>query len=149
MRKLVDQRLFEPTFFCFQSHVLTTAKLRNNEEQKFLERFTTIICVFYRKCWLKAGLADIYRDLKSKSYHFENKTSSILIEQARPGPSRFISKAQKYSRNNNWKHLEIFFEKKYLVKKVAYCRKTQKRPFRLNKRFLQTENFKKIQEGTL
>ena len=40
--------------------------------------------------------------------------------------------------------MEIFFQKKYLVKKVAYCRKPKKRPFRLNKRFLQTENFKKF-----
>ena len=39
-----------------------------------------------------------------------------------------ISKAQKYSRNNCWKHLEkiIFFPKKYSLKKVAQCQKTQK-----------------------
>ena len=50
--------------------------------------------------------------------------------------------AQKYSRNNYWKHLD-FFHKMYLVKKVAFCQKPQKTPFRLIKRFLQTENFKK------
>ena len=32
-----------------------------------------------------------------------------------------------------------------MVKKVAYCRKTQRDPFRLIKRFLQTESFNKIQ----
>ena len=36
-----------------------------------------------------------------------------------------ISKAQKYSRNNYWKHLEKKL-KKYFSKKVARCRKTQK-----------------------
>ena len=44
-----------------------------------------------------------------------------------------ISKAQKYSKNNYWKHLQKFlkkilnfFSKKYFFKKVAQCRKTQK-----------------------
>ena len=40
-----------------------------------------------------------------------------------------ISKAQKYSRNNYWKHLEkidFFSNKTIFLKKVAQCRKTQK-----------------------
>ena len=38
-----------------------------------------------------------------------------------------------------------FFFKKVFGKKVAYCRKPKKRPFRLIKRFFsQTDNFKKI-----
>ena len=49
----------------------------------------------------------------------ENKPGTVQVG--------FISKAQKYSRNNNWKNLEKKFEKKYLVKKVAYCRKNPKR----------------------
>ena len=48
----------------------------------------------------------------------------------KPGTAQvgFISKSQKYSRKNNWKNLEKnkFFQKKYLVKQFAYCRKTQK-----------------------
>ena len=41
-------------------------------------------------------------------------------------------------------NLENFFQKKYLVKKSHIAEKPKKRPFRLNKRFLQTENFKKF-----
>ena len=41
---------------------------------------------------------------------------------------------------------EIFFRKKVFFL-VAKCRKTQKRPFRLIQRFLQTENFKKNARG--
>ena len=54
----------------------------------------------------------------------------------------FLSKAQKYSMNNYWKHLENFF-------KVAQCRKTQKRPFRLIQRFYKPKTSKKMQGGTL
>ena len=54
-----------------------------------------------------------------------------------------------------WK--KIFFQKKifdfFFEKKVFFrshnAEKLKKRPFRLIQRFLQTENFKKIQEGTL
>ena len=44
---------------------------------------------------------------------------------------------------------KYFFPKKVFGKKVAQCRKPKKRSFRLIQRFLQTENFKKMQEGTL
>ena len=37
-----------------------------------------------------------------------------------------ISKAQKYSRNNYWKHLDFFTKKVFFLKKVAECWKTQK-----------------------
>ena len=50
-----------------------------------------------------------------------------------------ISKAQKYSRNNYWKHLEkkIFsFQKKAFFLKMSHnVEKLKKRPFRLIKRF--------------
>ena len=70
----------------------------------------------------------------------------LLYMRNKPGTAQvgFISKAQKYSRNNNWKNFEIFFQKKYLVKKSHILPKNPKRPFRLIKRFLQTENFKKF-----
>ena len=62
-----------------------------------------------------------------------------------------ISKAQKYSRNNYWKHLEkiIFSNKSIWLKKSHNAEKPKKRSFRLIKRFLLTENFKKMQGGTL
>ena len=45
---------------------------------------------------------------------------------------------------------KIFFcQKKYLVKKSHNAEKLKKRLFRLIQRFLQTENFKKMQGGTL
>ena len=43
----------------------------------------------------------------------------------------------------------FFFQKKYLVKKSHNAEKPKKRSFRLIQRFLQTENFKKMQGGTL
>ena len=43
----------------------------------------------------------------------------------------------------------IFFQKKYLVRKSHNAEKLKKRSFRLIKRFLQTENFKKMQRGSL
>ena len=39
----------------------------------------------------------------------------------------FISKAQKYSRNNNWKHLEIFLSKKVFGKNSRILPKNSKR----------------------
>ena len=67
----------------------------------------------------------------------ENKTGTSQVGA--------ISKAQKYSMNNYWKHLKNFFQKvflenfflqkKYFLKKVGQCRKTQKRPFRRFQRF--------------
>ena len=60
--------------------------------------------------------------------------------------------------NNYWKNLEkkifqkiifeIFFSKKVFFKSHN-AEKLKKRPFRLIQRFLQTENFKKMQGGTL
>ena len=60
-----------------------------------------------------------------------------------------ISKAQKYSRNNYWKHLEIFFSKKVFFKKSHNAKKLKKRPFRLIKRFYKPKTSKKMQGGPL
>ena len=46
------------------------------------------------------------------------------------------------------KNLIFFFEKKVFFRSHN-AEKLKKRPFRLIQRFLQTENFKKIQGGTL
>ena len=63
-----------------------------------------------------------------------------------------ISKAQKYSKNNYWKHLEKLFGnifgKKYLKKsnffrKSHNAEKLKKRPFRLIKRFYKPKTSKK------
>ena len=68
-------------------------------------------------------------------------------DRNKPGTAQvgFISKAQKYSRTNHWKNLEIFFSKKLFGKKKSHmAEKPKKIPFRLIKRFLQIENFKKF-----
>ena len=44
---------------------------------------------------------------------------------------------------------KYFFQKKYLVKKSHNAEKPKKRSFGLIQRFLQTENFKKMQGGAL
>ena len=55
-----------------------------------------------------------------------------------------ISKAQKYSRNNYWKHLEkINFFKSIAYKKSHNAEKLKKRPFRLIKRFYKPKTSKK------
>ena len=46
---------------------------------------------------------------------FENGTKIVRVKpENKAGSSQVgaISKAQKYSKNNYWKHLEIFFQKK-------------------------------------
>ena len=70
-----------------------------------------------------------------------------------------ISKAQKYSKNNYWKHLEklffskknfeFFFEKKYFFRKSHNAEKLKKRPFRVIKRFYKPKTSKKMQGVTL
>ena len=80
----------------------------------------------------------------SKNVTF-NKTGSSQVGA--------ISKAQKYSKNNYWKHLEklffskknfdFFFEKKYFLKKSHNAEKLKKRPFRLIKRFYKPKTSKK------
>ena len=68
-------------------------------------------------------------------------------DRNKPGTAQvgFISKAQKYSRTNHWKNLEKN-SKKVLGKKcrIFWVEKLKKIPFRLIKRFLQIENFKKF-----
>ena len=56
-----------------------------------------------------------------------------------------ISKAQKYLRNNYWKHLQkiIFFKKSVSLKKSHSAEKLKKRPFRLIKRFYKPKTSKK------
>ena len=84
------------------------------------------------------------------------ETNSIYVwftlVRSKPGTAQvgFISKAQKYSRNNNWKNLEkYFFNKKYLVKKSHIAKKPKKSSFRLMKRSFKIESFKKIQRVPL
>ena len=79
----------------------------------------------------------MHRRLEKQSFHFlihfipffkRNKTGTSQVGTK--------SKAQKYSRNNYWKH---FF------KKSQNAEKLKKRPFRLIKRFNKPETSKKMQ----
>ena len=69
----------------------------------------------------------------------------VLYEQDGNVPSRPISKAQKYSRNKYWEHLEKnFFSKKNTFFKTSHKgEKLKKRPFRLIKRFYKRKTSKK------
>ena len=77
-----------------------------------------------------------------------NRYQTRQVEN-KPGTAQvgFISKAQKYSRKNNWKNFEkiIFFSKKYLVKKVAYCQKSKRVPLGLVNDFFTNRKLQKIQ----
>ena len=73
--------------------------------------------------------------MKSLTKKKKNKTGSSQVGA--------ISKAQKYSKNNYWKHSEIFFRKKYFFKKTHNAEKLKKRPFRLIKRFYKPKTSKK------
>ena len=80
--------------------------------------------------------------------------ASRFIRKYKTGSSQVgaISKAQKYSKNNYWKHLEkffskkkfeFFFRKKYFFRKSHNAEKLKKRPFRLIKRFYKPKTSKK------
>ena len=90
---------------------------------------------------LTANTRKLYSDASTEN---TNKTGSQVGA---------ISKAQKYSKNNYWKHLEklffskknwkFFFRKKYFFRKSHNAEKLKKRPFRLIKRFYKPKTSKK------
>ena len=63
-------------------------------------------------------------------------------ERPKSAPYLRLKNIQGTTIENIWK--TIFFQKKNLVKKSHIAENPKKRPFRLNKRFSQTENFKKF-----
>ena len=65
-------------------------------------------------------------------------------ERPKSAPYLSLKNIQGTTIENNWKKI-IFFPKKYLVKKSHKAEKPKKWSFRLIQRFLQTENFKKMQ----
>ena len=80
------------------------------------------------------------------------KQSQIILNRNKTGSSQVgaISKAQKYSRNNYWKHLQKinffqnnFFCEKFFRNKSHNAEKLKKRPFRLIKRFYKPKTSKK------
>ena len=83
---------------------------------------------------------------KSVTYltYMERKTRR---ERPKTAPYLRLKNIQGTTIGNIWKN--FFSKKKYLVKKSHNAKKPKKRSFRLIKRFLQTENFKKMQGGTL
>ena len=91
--------------------------------------------------------------LQQSFISFSHQDSSLSLKiQNKPGTAQvgFISKAQKSSRNNNWKNLGKihFFSKKYLVKKKSQiAEKPKKRPFRLIKRFFTNRKLHKKFKG--
>ena len=88
----------------------------------------------------------------SKSYDWDVRK---IVNKTGLSQVGAISKAQKYSKNNYWKHLEkLFFQKKNFRKKVFFrkshnAEKLKKRPFRLIKRFYKPKTSKKMQGVTL
>ena len=91
------------------------------------------------------------KSVKSGTYTMR----SVVLRKNKTGSSQVgaIFKAQKYSKNNYWKHLEkiffkkkifeIFFRKKYFFRKSHNAEKLKKRPFRLIKRFYKPKTSKK------
>ena len=83
---------------------------------------------------------------KSHDYSrlFSGNAPTENSDEIEEGTSR--DRPNSASRNNHWKNLRnIFFQNKVFGKKVAYAEKPKKRPFRLIKRSLQSENFKKFE----
>ena len=94
--------------------------------------------------YLNEGEAPIVRIIITSTLHLNESTASLLREFNKTGTSQVgaISKAQKHSRNNYWKHLDkFFFQKKYFFKKSHNAEKLKKRLFR-------NRNFTKMQGGT-
>ena len=77
----------------------------------------------------------------------QQKEQQTRRERPKSAPYLRLKNIQGTTIGNIWK--KIFFQKKYLVKKSHNAEKPKKRSFRLIQRFLQTENFKKMQGGTL
>ena len=78
--------------------------------------------------------------MKFLSYHTVPKNPETVFPENRKLFSALETSQKNYlplRKINN-------FSKKYLVKKLHNSKKRKKRPFRLIKRFLQTDNFKKI-----
>ena len=90
-----------------------------------------------------------------RKLEFDLLNSLPLVETNKTGSSQVgaISKAQKYSKNNYWKHLGkffffqkrliFFFKKSIFFRKSHNAEKLKKRPFRLNKRFYKSKTSKK------
>ena len=74
---------------------------------------------------------------------FQKINEKITINKTETSQVGAISKAQKYSRNNYWKHLE----KLIFQKKSHNAEKLKKRPFRLIKRFYKPKTSKKCKGG--
>ena len=74
------------------------------------------------------------------------KEKQTRRERPKSTPYLRLKNIQGTTIGNIWK--KIFFQKTLLVKKSHSAEKLKKRSFRLIKRFLQTENFKKMQGGT-
>ena len=73
----------------------------------------------------------------------------LLKETRRERPRSAPYLRLKNIQGTTMRYFEKNFFQKYLVKKSQNAAKPKKRSFRLTKRFLQTENFKKMQGGTL
>ena len=79
--------------------------------------------------------------------------AKVRVNKTGSSQAGAITKAQKYSRNNYWKHLKknIFFQKNMFLeffksiflKKLHNAEKLKKRPFRLIKRFYKLKTSKK------
>ena len=113
--------------------------------------------------WGKYGAAKTRSELTTEKMNFSKtiflyrllltpKQSQIILNRNKTGSSQVgaISKAQKYSRNNYWKHLQKinffqnnFFCEKFFRNKSHNAEKLKKRPFRLIKRFYKPKTSKK------
>ena len=76
-------------------------------------------------------------------------TKETRRERPKSAPYLRLKNIQGTTIGNIWKKIYIFFQRNYLLKKSHNAEKPKKRSFRLIQRFLQTENFKKMQGGTL
>ena len=74
--------------------------------------------------------------VKISTFEFRNLSDMVMTNKTGSSQVGAISKAQKYSKNNYWKHLEnffskknienFFFRKKYFFRKSHNATKTQK-----------------------
>ena len=95
--------------------------------------------------YLNEGEAPIVRIIITSTLDLNESTASLLREFNKTGTSEVgaISKAQKHSRNNYWKHLD----KKFFSKKVFFKKKSHNAE-KLKKRLFRNRNLTKMQGGT-
>ena len=93
----------------------------------------------------------LFSHLRHRKSNIENKQDGNVPSRRHILGSKIFKEQllEKFGKKNFFKKLFLKFFSKKIFFKSHNAEKLKKRPFRLIQHFLQTENFKKMQGGTL